>query len=194
MANKKTRVLSNEEYELLIKTITEGFKDSDDRIIKPNKKVAMALIIEANLGVRIGDAVNLKLRDFITVNGKYRLNIIETKTRKERTFSIPGEVYIFIQSYAIEMGIARDQRLVELTERQVQRHLKQAADHLGLEDVSTHSFRKFYATSMFYENDQNFELVRFLLQHSSLAITQRYLGVDSKVVEKALDKHIKLPA
>lgn len=194
MANIKTRALTNDEYELILKTILEGFVDGNDRKILPNRRVAMALVIEANLGIRVGDAVGLKLKDISLVSGRYRLNIVETKTQKERTFSVPNEVYIYIQNYALEMGIKRDQRLVELSERQVQRHLKQVVDYLGLTDVSTHSFRKFYATSMFYENDQNFELVRHLLQHSSLAVTQRYLGVDSKVVEKALDKHIKLPA
>lgn len=44
------------------------------------------------------------------------------------------------------------------------------------------------------ENDYNVELVRQLLQHSSVAVTQHYLSVEPKIVEQALQKHIVLPA
>lgn len=194
MANKKTRAVTNEEYELILKTILEGFVDGQGKKILPNKRVAMALVIEANLGIRVGDAVGLKLKDILHISGRYKLNIVETKTKKCREFSVPNEVYIYIQNYALDMGIKKDQRIVELTERQVQRHLKQTVDYLELKDISTHSFRKYFATAIYNENDYNIDLVRHLLQHSSVLVTQRYLGLDSKIVEEALSKHIKLPA
>ena len=65
-------------------------------------------------------------------------------------------------------------------------------DYLGMEGVGTHSFRKYFATSIYLENGYNIELVRTLLQHSSSAITQKYIGIGQRDVEEALKKHIKL--
>lgn len=79
-----------------------------------------------------------------------------------------------------------------LSERTVQNHLQLVCNYLGIENVSTHSFRKFFATSIYMENGYNLELVRVLLQHSSAEITQRYIGIQSKQVEDALKNHIKL--
>lgn len=74
----------------------------------------------------------------------------------------------------------------------MQNHLQLVCNYLGIENVSTHSFRKFFATSIYMENGYNLELVRVLLQHSSAEITQRYIGIQSKQVEDALKNHIKL--
>lgn len=35
-------------------------------------------------------------------------------------------------------------------------------------------------------------LVRVLLQHSSIAVTQRYIGIQSEEIEEALQNHIHL--
>lgn len=48
--NKKTRALTQEQYEEIIKTMQEGFSGT-----RPNERVATALVIEANLGIRISD-------------------------------------------------------------------------------------------------------------------------------------------
>ena len=84
------------------------------------------------------------------------------------------------------------QRLFDLSERQIQKHLKAACDYLWFVGISTHSFRKYFATQIYINNDYNIELVRQLLQHSSAAVTQRYIGIQQKQIEKALQNHIKL--
>ena len=100
----------------------------------------------------------------------------------------------FIQQYAIDKGIKPNQRLFDITTRAVQNSLKLACKYLEIDGVSTHSFREFFAQMIYDANDNNIELVRELLQHSSIAVTQHYIGVDSKIIEKALQKHVFLPA
>lgn len=39
---------------------------------------------------------------------------------------------------------------------------------------------------------EEINLVRVLLQHSSIAVTQRYIGIQSEEIEEALQKHIHL--
>lgn len=193
MPNIKTRVITDSEYQIIIETISTGFTDNSNRQIKPNIKVATALTIQANLGLRIGDIVKLTLSDIIRDGNRYRLNITEQKTGKRREFTIPTEVYTYLQTYALNNNIKPRQKLIDLSVRQIQKHLKLTCDTLGLSSISTHSFRKFFATSIYNNNGYNVELVRLLLQHSSVTITQRYLGVSDKTVEDALSKHILLP-
>lgn len=194
MANKKTRAVSKQELEQIITTIRTGFVLPTGERFRPNERIAVALTLQANLGLRIGDIVKLRLSDIVLENGRYHLQIIEQKTGKARNFTVPQEVYIFIQSYAIRRGIKPTQRLFDLTVRAVQNHLQKVCKYLELERISTHSFRKFFAQEIFESNSYDLTIVKELLQHSSLAVTQRYLGVSSQKVEQALQKHIVIPA
>ncbi|MFQ7671877.1 MAG: tyrosine-type recombinase/integrase, partial [Clostridium sp.] len=82
--------------------------------------------------------------------------------------------------------------LFDISDRAVQKQLKIVSDYLGYDNISTHSFRKFYATEIYKNNDCDIELVRHLLQHSSAAITQRYIGIQPPKIEQAISKHICL--
>lgn len=194
MANKKTRAVNKEEFEKIISTIRTGFTLPNGGKVRPNDRIATALTLQANLGLRIGDIVRLKLADIVLENGRYHLNMVEQKTGKARNFTVPTEVYIYLQNYTIQQGLRPTQKLFPLTVRAVQLHLQKVCRYLGITGVSTHSFRKFFAVSIYIENDYNVELVRQLLQHSSVAVTQHYLSVEPKIVEQALQKHIVLPA
>ena len=194
MANKKTRALTEDEFLLIIQTINTGFTTGNKIKIKPNLRISTALTLQANLGLRIGDIVNLKLSDIIKDSNRYRLDIIEQKTKKKREFTVPTEIYTYLQSYALNNGIRPTQKLFDITVRQVQKHLQIVAEYLGLENIGTHSFRKFFAVSIYNSSGYNVELVRTLLQHSTTAVTQHYLSVSPKLVEDALSKHVKLPA
>lgn len=187
MANKKTKALTEEEYNNIIDTMREGFIGC-----RPNDRIATALVLEANLGIRISDILNLKLNDIVNDGNRYRLDIVELKTKKKRVFTVPIEIFTYIQSYCISNNIKADEVIFPLTERAVQKHLKLVCDWLGYENISTHSFRKFFATEIYKNNDFNIILVQKLLQHSTPAVTQKYIGLSSKEIETALSKHIRL--
>lgn len=194
MANKKTRAVSKEEFELIISTIRQGFTLPSGERLRPNIRIATALTLQANLGLRIGDIVHLRLSDIVLERGRYHLQMVEQKTKKSRNFTVPAEVYIYIQNYALNRGIKPNQKLFDLSVRAVQNHLQMVCDYLGIEGVGTHSFRKFFAQTVYEENNYDIALIQELLQHSSVATTQRYLGVSSQKVEQALLKHIVIPA
>lgn len=193
MANFKTRALDRKEFELLINTIRQGFTMKDGKVVRPSERIATALVLEAQIGIRIGDITKLKLSDFIYENGRYHLDITEGKTNKPRTFMVPTEVYIYLSNYALKHGLKPNMRLFPIGVRAIQNTLHLACEYLGLSGVSTHSFRKMFANSIYLENDRDVVLVKELLQHSSLNVTQHYLSVDSKRIEQALQKHIILP-
>lgn len=190
--NKKTIALSEEQYVQIINTIRNGFVCADGHVVKSNNRIATVLTLEANLGMRISDILHLRLSDIIRDGERYRLNIIEKKTQKRREFTVPLEIYVYIQNYALESNINPAAKLFDISERTVQNHLQLVCDYLGMENISTHSFRKYFATSIYVNNNYNLEIVRVLLQHSSSSITQRYIGLQCKEIEEALQKHIKL--
>ena len=189
--NKRTIALTDQQYIDIITAIKSGFCYSG-REYKPNERIATALTLEANLGMRISDILQLHFCDIIKDGDRYRLNISEIKTGKERVFTVPEEIRSYIDEYRTRNHMTEQQRLFDLSERQIQKHLKAACEYLGLDGVSTHSFRKYFATQIYINNGYNIELVRQLLQHSSSAVTQRYIGIQQKQVENALQNHVIL--
>ena len=85
--NKKTVALTEEQYREIISTIRNGFVCSDGHIVKPNSRIATALSLEANLGLRISDILQLRLFVIVRDGDRYRLDIVEQKTKKKRGYS-----------------------------------------------------------------------------------------------------------
>ena len=189
--NKRTKALDKEQYENIIATLRNGL-EYDGHIFKPNNRLATMLVVQANIGVRISDIIKLRLDDIVRENGRYHLDIVEQKTGKERNFTVPAALYEFLEKYAMDNGIHSTARRFPICERAVQKQLKIVCDYLSIESISTHSFRKFYATEIYINNDYDIELVRHLLQHSSSAVTQKYIGISEKRVEQAINKHLCL--
>ena len=113
----------------------------------------------------------------------------EPKTRK-RTFTVPLPIYQYIKLYAVENNIPGNEKLFSITERAVQKYLFKVVDYLGFENIGTHSFRKFYATDIYTNNNYNIILVQQLLQHSSATVTRRYIGISDDKIEAAIAGHV----
>lgn len=185
--NKKTKALSTEQYKEIIQTMREGFSGC-----RPNDRIATALVLEGNLGLRISDILKLRLCDIVRDGDRYRLEIVEQKTGKRRIFTVPLVLYQYIENYCLRNGIGRMQTIFPITERMVQKQLRIVCDYLGYEDISTHSFRKWYATEIYKANGYDIVLVQRLLQHSSASTTQRYIGIESQRIEDAIQNHSQL--
>ena len=82
--------------------------------------------------------------------------------------------------------------IFKVKKRNVQQQLKKVVDYLGYENISTHSFRKFFATNLYYDNNNDILLVQEVLQHASAKTTQRYIKISRTAVETALEKNINL--
>jgi integrase len=189
--NKRTRAIDSDTYKLIITTMKSGF-EYDDILYKPNSRIATALVLEYNLGLRVGDILSLSMESFVKDGIRYRIDINEQKTGKYRNFTVPAEVYSFIRDYAYESGISPKAKLFPITERAVLKHLGAVCKYLNLTGVGSHSFRKAFATNVYVNNHYNIELVRTLLQHSSVIVTQKYIGIGSKELEDALQKNVNL--
>ena len=185
--NKKTKALTTEQYKEIIQTMRGGFTG-----FHPNERVATALVLEGNLGIRISDIVNLHPCDIVRDGDRYRLEIVEQKTGKYREFTVPLVVKQYIENYCLRNGIWTWDRIFPVTARAIQKQLAIVCDYLGYEGIGTHSFRKWYATEIYKANGCDIALVQRLLQHSSAETTQRYIGMEPQRIEKAIEGHATL--
>ena len=188
--NKKTIALETAEYRSIIEAAQQGFTYEDEtgktHKFRANQQLSVILQLEAACGLRIGDILGMRISDIVKDGGRHRLNIREQKTGKIRTYTVPEAVFSFICSWAFQNGKSKNDKLFSITPRAIQKQLQIVCSHLGLEGVSTHSFRKTFATEAYRSSDYNIELVRQLLQHSSTVTTQRYIGISRKEIEGAL--------
>lgn len=185
--NKKTVALTTAQYKEIIQTMKQGFSGC-----RPNERIATALMLEANLGLRISDILKLRLCDIVRDGDRYRLSIIEQKTGKVRAFTVPFTLYQFIRCYCLDNDISATDTIFPITERAVQKQLHTVCDYLGFTGISTHSFRKYYATEIYKNSGYNIALVQHLLQHSNAAVTQKYIGIQQWEIEMAIESHLCL--
>ena len=185
--NKKTKALTTAQYKEIIQTMREGFCGC-----RPNDRVATALVLEGNLGLRISDIIKLRPCDIVKDGDRFRLEVVEQKTGKSRVFTVPLLIQQYIENYCLRNAIRRNDLIFPITERAVQKQLKIVCDYLEMEGVSTHSFRKWYATEIYNKNDHDIALVQRLLQHSSASTTQRYIGIEPEKIETAIQNHAQL--
>lgn len=185
--NKKTKALTTEQYKEIIQTMKDGFSGC-----RPNERIATMLVLEGNLGLRISDILKLRPCDIVRDGDRFRLEVVEQKTRKHRVFTVPLVIQQYIENYCLRHGIQRTDIIFPVTERAVQKQLQLVCDYLGYEGISTHSFRKWYATEIYKANGYDIALVQRLLQHSSAATTQRYIGIEPQRIEQAIEGHSML--
>ena len=185
--NKKTKALTTEQYTEIIQAMKQGFCGC-----RPNERIATALVLEGNLGLRISDILKLRPCDIIRDGDRYRLEVVEQKTGKSRVFTVPLVIQQYIENYCLRNGIRRNDLMFPITERAVQKQLHIVCDYLGYEGISTHSFRKWYATEIYKANGFDIALVQRLLQHSSATTTQRYIGIEPQRIEQAIQNHAQL--
>lgn len=94
-----TRPLEISEYEKIIELFYNRFRNNKtNKLFHSNIEIAIALQLQATLGLRISDILKLKVNDF--KNSKIQLP--EGKTKKLQYRIINKDVYYFIKDYAIE--------------------------------------------------------------------------------------------
>ena len=97
-----------------------------------------------------------------------------------------------IEKYAADNNIPDNRLLFPITVRNVQKYIKLACEYLGLKGVSTHSFRKYYATNIYNNSNHDVRLVQQALQHTSLTNTQKYIGISNEKYNKILSSTLTL--
>lgn len=140
-----------------------------------------------NTGLRVGDMLNLQVKDVLTDKGKFRQHLVirEEKTGKEKKIKLNNAVKKYIKAYLQTIDYNEDTYLFQsrkgnnkpITRVQAYRELKHAASVVGIENFGTHSMRKTWGYWSYKASRYNIGLIMDTFNHSSPAVTLRYIGI-----------------
>lgn len=170
---KTTRALNSKELKLILDYVQPKYKN--------------LLLFEVNTGLRISDTVKLKWSD---IKGN-KLEIIEKKTGKAQITKINKKLvaylrknkttkgkYIFISGILVEREC---KNFIRATQLAIQEAC--VANNIDPTFISTHSFRKTFATNA-YRKTKDILIVKELLNHSDIKTTQKYINIIKDEVDE----------
>lgn len=144
-----------------------------------------------NSGLRISDLLNLTVNDVIE-NGKIknRIRLREKKTNKFKDFPLSDNSKLALREYLK----SRDYKLNEplflsrknkgfLLRQQAYKIINDVAKSIGIKDkIGTHTLRKTFGYHA-YNNGYDITLIQKLFNHSTPAITLRYIGITQEELD-----------
>lgn len=157
---------------------------------KENKRDYCIFVVGINVGLRAGDLLSLKIND--VTDGKIifdEVTVKEQKTGKIKTFALNKSAKEAIQCYLNTFGeynlddyLFGSRKGGSLGVRPLHRIIKSTLMDLGIKgNYGTHTLRKTMAYHR-YINNVPIETLQKMLNHSSSAITLRYIGITQKVI------------
>ena len=188
MGRYTTVLIDNEQISDIIKTLRSGYEYNGVKH-RSNYQVATILLLQANLGCRIGDIVHLKVEDIIYDGEAWRLDMTEQKTGKARRYVIPTPVKAVIDDWC-RMKCIKAGRLFSIEEPAVWKQMRAVTGYLEMKNTSCHSFRKNAAMRVYKDSGKDIALTCQFLNHSSPAVTMAYLKRSSKQMDDILSKSV----
>ena len=144
-------------------------------LMRSNDVLGLYIMVAINTGLRVGDILKLRFEDF---NGS-ELVVIEGKTKKRRVIALNDRLKEALNRFNGSGFIFVSQKGTVYARQSINRMLKKHFDSKTI-NVSSHSLRKSFGRRV-YENNKESEkaLMKLseLFNHSSLAITRKYLGL-----------------
>lgn len=169
------------------------------RKLNEDKNYKMSLLIAVGIfwGLRISDILALRWNQILNVN---EFSIVEKKTAKNRTIRINpqlkkhiSECYRNINPLGDNAPILVSQMGTVYSIQRINVILKELKTKykLNVKNFSCHSLRKTFGRQVYNQNAENSELALVklmeLFNHSSIAITKRYLGLRQEELLEAYD-------
>lgn len=165
----------------------DEFQKLVESLTKDKKYIwAMYMSLSFSTGLRISDVLTIKWSDII---GKDSLVKVEEKTGKirnirfsEKTIEKFLKLYVYLGKPNLNRYVVSNKKGEAMSEQYINRVLKDIKQKysLNVDNFSTHSIRKTFARTIWEKNNKSEEslvLLMEILNHSSMAITRRYLGI-----------------
>ena len=162
-----------------------------------NFKMSLLIALGCFTGLRISDILALRWEQILSTE---EFSIIEKKTGKKRVLRLNSqlqqhiqECYEHIQPIGMKAPILVSQKGTVFTIQRINVILKEIKRkyRLKVKNFSCHSLRKTFGRQVYNMNSENSELALVklmeLFNHSSLAITKRYLGLRQEEILETYD-------
>ena len=162
-----------------------------------NYKMSLLIALGCFTGLRISDILALRWEQILNTE---EFTIIEKKTGKKRVLRLNSqlqqhiqECYEHIKPISVKSPILVSQKGTVFTIQRINVILKEIKRkyRLKVKNFSCHSLRKTFGRQVYNMNSENSELALVklmeLFNHSSLAITKRYLGLRQEEILQTYD-------
>lgn len=156
-----------------------------ERLLKDDKKKILGLyiIVAINTGLRVGDVLKLRWEHFKD-NRRGFIIVTEGKTSKPRRIDLNESILKAVEQFTnvpLNSFIFKSQKGGVYTIQQINRLLKSTFEKEAKNlNISSHSLRKTFGRRVYSMNGESENALIYLsemFQHSSMAITRRYLGI-----------------
>ncbi|MCP4745685.1 MAG: tyrosine-type recombinase/integrase [Desulfobacteraceae bacterium] len=158
----------------------------------------LLFIMGINNGLRAGDLLKLKARDVEKLKPGQSITIKESKTSKENILMINKAVYKVLQKYMETFNPKGDKYLFfsqkrngSLSIQAVHAMIKKWTKAINLQgNYGTHTLRKTFGYIQRTQFCVGFEVLAKRYNHSSPAVTMRYLGITADEINNCLMNEI----
>ena len=139
-------------------------------------------------GLRISDILLLKVRD---VKGKDGISIREKKTKKQKIFAINPILKKELRKYCDGKDLneylikSREGKNKPISRQMAYDILKDVGDTFNLPNLGTHTLRKTFGYHHYLQY-KDVALLQQIFNHSSPAITLRYIGIEQETINKSI--------
>ena len=184
-----------EDVERCKEFLKKRVEEAPPKYKKSYAKDLLLFKIGINVGMRVNDLLSIEWKDIFKPGTKQFNEYFvpkEQKTQKVRQIFINKSFRAAVKEYLKYIPDTDTSQGYVFTNRQgnrlsdasVDKMLKLLEKELNLENLSTHSLRKTFAYHLYMQTN-DLSLVQEILQHSSVAVTRRYLGLTQEVKKKA---------
>ena len=162
-----------------------------------NYKISLLIALGCFTGLRISDILSLRWIQILNVD---EFTVIEKKTGKKRTIRLNSQLQVHIREcfkhinpIGINAPVLVSQKGTVFSVQRINVILKQVKKKykLKVKNFSCHSLRKTFGRQVYNMNSENSELALVklmeLFNHSSVAITKRYLGLRQEEILQTYD-------
>lgn len=165
-----------------------------DYLDDTNKRNFIMFMLGINLGLRISDVLELRVKD---VRNKMSIKICEKKTGKYKQMIISDELRRALKEYTKNLkpydyllcsrkktSTGGQKPISRVQAYRIMRETAEAVGYTG--DIGTHTMRKTFAYH-FYKQTNDVATLQALFGHAHQADTLRYIGVEQEKVEAVVN-------